>query len=91
MGQFGFTAPRPAKKGEARQAPQYRWKGVVDIDEAHHEVADVLAVWRDVSLWADAPPFAGGVEDWPRRLSQGIAFLKAESAAVVAYLRHLEG
>lgn len=63
---------------------------MVDIDEAHHEVADVLAVWREVSLWPDAPPFTGGVDDWPRRLSQGIAFLRHESAAIVAYLRHQE-
>lgn len=64
---------------------------MVDVDEAHAAVADVLAVWREVSRWPDAAPFTGGVfDDWPRRLSQGIAFLKGESAAVVAYLRHLE-
>lgn len=58
---------------------------------AHEEVADVLAVWREVSRWPDSPPFAGGVYDsWPRRIAQGIAFLRAESAAISAYLRHLE-
>jgi hypothetical protein len=78
----------PTKKGEA---PQYRWKGVVDIDEAHAAVSDVLSVWREVSRWPDSPPFEGGVWDsWPRRLAQGIAFLKGETAAVVAYLRSLE-
>jgi hypothetical protein len=61
------------------------------VDAAHTELADVLAVWREVSRWPDSPPFTGGVfDDWPRRLAQGIAFLRGESAAVVAYLRHLE-
>lgn len=91
MGQFGFTPPHMLKKGEAKQPAQFRWKGVVDVNEARESVADVLAVWREVSRWPDAPPFAGGVfDDWPRRLAQGIAFLRGESAAVVAYLRHLE-
>lgn len=63
----------------------------MDIDEAHEAVADVLAVWREVARWPDAPPFTGGVfDDWPRRLAQGVAFLKGESSAVVAYLQHLE-
>ncbi len=84
----GFGFDPPSKKG---QTPQYRWKGIVDVDEARTAVADVLAVWREVSLWPDSPPFTGGVfDDWPRRLSQGVAFLRAESSAVIAYLRHLE-
>jgi hypothetical protein len=74
-----------------KSSPQPRWRGVVDIDEAHREVSDVLAVWREVARWPDAAPFAGGVwDDWPRRLAQGIAFLRGESAAVVAYLTSLE-
>lgn len=89
MGYFGFTTQRP-KKG-VKQAPQYRWGGVVDIDEAFHQVADVLEVWRAVSRWPDSPPFTGGVYDeWPSRLAQGISFLRSESQAVVSYLMHLE-
>lgn len=64
---------------------------MVDLAAAHEAVADILIVWADVGRWPNAPPFAGGVhDDWPRRLSQGIAFLKAESAVIVSYLRHLE-
>ena len=87
IGYFGWTLS--TKKG---QSPQYRWKGVVDLDTAREEVADVLAVWREVSRWPEAPPFTGGVfDEWPRRLAQGVSFLRSESAAVVAYLRHMEG
>lgn len=86
MGFFGFT-PEWDDKGKPK-APQPRHRGVVDIDEAHRAVADVLAVWRSVSLWPDAPPFTGGVWDaWPKRLAEGVAFLKAEAAVVQAYLR----
>lgn len=50
-------------------------------------MADVLAVWRSVSLWPDAQPFSGGVWDsWPKRLADGVAFLAAESKVVTAYL-----
>lgn len=64
---------------------------MVSIDEAHAEVADIVAVWREVARWGDVAPFSGGVFDsWPRRISQGLAFLKGESAAVQAYLQHLE-
>lgn len=86
MGFFGFT-PEWTKEGKPAPA-QPRHRGVVDIDVAHREVGDVLAVWRSVSLWPDAPPFTGGVWDaWPRRLAEGVAFLKAEAAVVQAYLR----
>lgn len=83
---------QPLKKDQKKpDPPQYRWKGVVDVDAAHLEVADVLAVWREVSQWPDSQPFTGGVFDaWPRRLAQGISFLRSESAAVFAYLTHLE-
>jgi hypothetical protein len=64
----------------------------VDLDAAHREVADVLDVWREVSLWPDSPPFTGGVFDaWPRRIARGIALLRSESHAVLSYLTHLEG
>lgn len=90
MSFFGFTAPT-AEQAKKKQAPQPRHRGRVDLEDAHREVADVLAVWRQVSLWPDAAPFDGGVWDsWPQRLAQGVAFLKAESAAVLAYLRHEE-
>lgn len=86
MGFFGLT-PEWDDKGKPKP-PQPRHRGVVDIDEAHRAVGDVLAVWRTASLWPDAPPFAGGVWDsWPKRLAEGLAFLKAESAVVQAYLR----
>lgn len=74
-----------------RAAPQFRWEAVVDIDEAHEAVADVLEVWRATSRWGEAQPFTGGVWDaWPQRLAQGLAFLRGEMQAVVAYLRHEE-
>lgn len=83
MGFFGFTL-----KGK-RVEPRHR--GVVSIDAAYTAVGDVLAVWRDVSSWPDAPPFSGGVWDaWPRRLAQGIALLKAETQAITMYLQHQE-
>lgn len=86
MGFFGLTAPM-----EKGKAPQPRWLGVVDIDEAHEEVADILEVWRATSRWGEAAPFSGGVWDaWPQRLAQGLAFLRGELQAVVAYLRHEE-
>lgn len=48
-------------------------------------------MWREVAHWPAQPPFDGGVfTDWPRRLAHGIAFLRNESHAVVAYLRHME-
>ena len=83
FGKFGFHV--------TAKGPQFRWTGKVDLAQAHAAVEDILTVWASVSQWPNAPPFAGGVfDDWPRRLSQGIAFLKAESAVIVAYLRHLE-
>lgn len=85
-GFFGLTV-KPPKKGQKKATVEPRFKAVVDIDEAHAEVADVLAAWRSTSAWPDAPPFTGGVWDWPQRVAQGLAFLRAESAAVVAYLR----
>lgn len=89
LGRFGFTV-QPKKDGRP-VAPQYRHKGVVDIDEAHAEVGDILAVWRATSSWPDAPPFTGGVWDaWPARVAAGLAFLRSEVGAVTAYLRHLE-
>lgn len=88
-GFFGFTV-RVDAKGKATGVDA-RHRGVVDIDEAHREVADVLAVWRSVSLWPDAQPFTGGVWDaWPKRLAEGVAYLRAESRAVMAYLQHEE-
>lgn len=84
MGFFGLTT---GSKG----SPQPRWKATVDIDEAHLEVRDILEVWRTTSLWPDAPAFSGGVWDsWPKRLAEGLAFLKAEAAVVMAYLRYEE-
>lgn len=63
----------------------------IDIDEAYAAVGDVLAVWREVSRWSDAPPFTGGVFDaWPRRIAAGIAFLRGESQSVTQYLLYLE-
>jgi hypothetical protein len=85
---------KPPKKGQkgAKATLEFRWEGVIDLDEARKEVADILEVWREVSRWPDAPPFTGGVfDEWPRRLSQGISFLKSESQAVLSYLMHLEG
>lgn len=88
-GFFGFTVRRDAKGKPTGLDPRHR--GVIDIDEAHREVADVLAVWRSVSLWGDAPPFTGGVWDaWPKRLAEGVAFLRSEARAVMAYLQHEE-
>jgi hypothetical protein len=79
-------------KPPAKPSLEYRWKGTVDLDAAHREVADVLEVWREVSRWPDSPPFTGGVFDaWPRRLTRGISLLRSESQAVVSYLTHLEG
>lgn len=79
-------------KPPAKAGLEFRWEGVVDIEEAHREMADVLEVWREVSLWPDSPPFTGGVfEAWPRRAARGIAFLRSESQAVLSYLMHLEG
>lgn len=89
MGFFGFT-PEWDSKGKPKP-PQPRHRGVVDIDQAHREVADVLAVWRAAQLAPDAPAFSGGVWDaWPKRLAEGLAFLRAEAAVVTAYLRHEE-
>lgn len=80
-----------AARGQPKKSPQYRWKGVVDVEQAKREVSDVLEVWREVSRWPDSPPFTGGVYDeWPRRLAHGISFLRSESQAVHAYLMHLE-
>jgi hypothetical protein len=62
----------------------------VDIDEAHAEVGDILDAWRATTRWGDAPPFSGGVWDWPHRLTQGLVFLKHEMQAVTAYLKHQE-
>lgn len=62
------------------------------MDEAYDSVRDILTVWREVARWPDAPPFPGGVfEDWPRRISRGLAFLRAESKAVESYLQHQQG
>lgn len=89
MGFFGLTVTQ-GKDGKPRLEP--RWTHVVDIDEAHEAVADILEVWRATSRWGEAPPFSGGVWDaWPQRLSQGLAFLRGEMQAVLAYLRHEEG
>lgn len=86
MGFFGFTT-QPPKDGKPVPA-QPRHRGVVDIDEAHEAVRDVLEVWRATSSWGEAPPFSGGVWDaWPQRVSQGLAFLRNEMKAVVAYLQ----
>lgn len=87
MGFFGLTTQAPKKGQTTRPAAQPRFTAIVDIDEAHTEVADVLQAWRSTSAWPDAQPFTGGVWDWPQRVAQGLAFLKSESAAVVAYLR----
>lgn len=82
---------KPPKKGQKKAAVEPRFKAVVDIDEAHAEVADVLQAWRSTSAWPDAQPFTGGVWDWPQRVAQGLSFLKSEAAAVVAYLREEMG
>lgn len=89
MGFFGYNV-------QAKGPPQPRWKGtreeprraVVDIDEAHEAVRDILKVWRSTSSWPDAPPFSGGVWDsWPQRMAQGLSFLRNEMKAVSAYLQ----
>lgn len=85
MGFFGYSL-------QAKAAPQPRWKGAApDVTDAIAAVADVLEVWREVALWPDAPPFAGGVwTDWPARLARGLALCKSEARAVVDYLQHGE-
>jgi len=85
MGWFGFTVTA----GDA--PPQPRHRAVVNIDEAHASVADVLTVWRSTSLFPDAPAFTGGVFDaWPHRIAQGLALLRAESQALQMYLMKLK-
>jgi hypothetical protein len=55
-------------------------------------VADIVAVWRSTSQWVDAPPFSGGVWDsWPKRIADGLAFMRSEAAVVKAYLRQEAG
>lgn len=87
MGFFGFTTS--TKDGKTTVAP--RWRDVPDIDEAHREVADVMAAWRAWREWPEAAPFSGGAFDsWPKRLAEGLAFLRAESRVVAEYLRYEE-
>lgn len=87
MGFFGFTTT--TKDGKATVAP--RWRGVPDIDEAHREVADVMAAWRAWREWPEAAPFTGGAFDsWPKRLAEGLAFLRAEAKVLAEYLRYEE-
>jgi hypothetical protein len=85
MGFFGLT---PQWRDGKPAAPQPRHLALVDIDEAHAKVADIVAVWRSTSQWVDAPPFSGGVWDsWPKRIADGLAFMRSEAAVVKAYLR----
>lgn len=80
MGFFGYTA-------QAKGAPQPRWRARVDVEAAIVAVTDVLAVWREVAMWPDAPPFSGGIFDaWPHRLARGLAVCRAEAQAVRDYL-----
>lgn len=85
MGFFGLTVQHGTKA-----APQPRWKHRLDALLACEAVVDVLAVWREVALWPEAPPFSGGVVDWPARLSRGLAVCRAEAAAVRDYMRSQE-
>lgn len=81
MGYFGWTV-------QARGAPQFRHKGVVDVDEAFEAGREILDAWLACQDWPEAPPFSGGVLDsWPARLSDGIALCRREWAAVQAYLK----
>lgn len=91
MGFFGFTLTRTVTNGKPAVSAQPRFKAVVNLEEAHARVADITSVWREVARWGDAAPFSGGVFDaWPRRIAQGLAFLRGESKAVESYLMHLE-
>lgn len=85
-GGFGFSPP-----GKEQNAWQFgRW-GVVDIEEALRETADLRAAFWRWMQWPDAPPYAGGVlTDWPARESSALAFARREWAAVLAYLKSME-
>lgn len=88
MGFFGFTVQTSAQ-GKPSVSP--RWKGAPDIDEAHLAVADVMAAWRAWREWPDSAPFTGGAFDsWPKRLAEGLAFLRAEAKVLAEYLRYEE-
>ncbi len=82
-GFFGFSP------GET---PQPRWQHVpaLDWDEVGERVGDVLAAWWRWLPGEDvAQPFPGAVEEWPRRLADGLAVCRREWAAIQQHHQHL--
>lgn len=81
MGFFGYTV-------QAKGAPRVRHRERVDVHRAAACVEDILVVWREVAAWPDSQPFAGGVyDDWPHRMTRGLAVCHSEFQAVRDFIR----
>jgi len=71
---------------EKSDRPRWWHDGALSPEAVSLSVADVLAAWWEWLPWMDVTqPFSGALEEWPHRLTEGLAVARREWQAIGAW------